>query len=61
MASDAVGEDVRARYLAVAHHFTVLAAAELRTDRLKRKSRLNEMHADRAKRNHARKIGQDET
>jgi hypothetical protein len=43
MASNSHDEDVRARYLAVAHHFTSLAAAELREDRLKRKWRLREM------------------
>ena len=42
------GTAVRARYLAIADHYVALADAELRSDKLERKSRLAEMQAMRA-------------
>jgi hypothetical protein len=50
LAADEVGLDVRARYLAIADHYTALADHELRSDRLERKKRLEEMCAARDKR-----------
>jgi hypothetical protein len=50
MATEAEAEDVRARYLAAAHHYISLAAAELRADQLERKRRLSEMQMLRAQR-----------
>jgi hypothetical protein len=50
LAADEVGLDIRARYLAVADHYTALADHELRSDRLERKKRLEEMGAARDKR-----------
>ena len=51
MASDELSDDVRARYLAIGDHFSALAEAEIRADRLERKRRLDQMRADRLKRN----------
>jgi hypothetical protein len=48
LASASLGTAVRARYLAIADHYVALADAELRSDRLERKSRLAEMQAIRA-------------
>ena len=48
LASGSFGTAVRARYLAIADHYVALADAELRSDRLERKSRLAEMQAMRA-------------
>jgi hypothetical protein len=50
LAADEIGLDVRARYLAIADHYTALADHELRSDRLERKKRLEEMSAARDKR-----------
>ena len=50
MASHIYSDDVRARYLAIADHFVALAEAEMRADRLERKRRLQEMQANRVKR-----------
>jgi len=48
LASGAFSESVRARYLAIADHYTSLAEAEFRSDRLERQRRLLEMQAKRA-------------
>ena len=53
MASSIFGEDVRARYLAIADHFKALAEAENHADQLERKRRLEELQSSRAKRNDA--------
>jgi hypothetical protein len=50
LAAGASGLDVRGRYLAIADHYTALAETELRSDRLERKKRLEEMRAERDKR-----------
>jgi hypothetical protein len=42
-------EEVRARYLAIADHYTALADAELRADQLVRKQRLDRMRSEREK------------
>jgi hypothetical protein len=42
-------EEVRARYLAIADHYMALADAELRTDQLARKQRLDRMRSEREK------------
>jgi hypothetical protein len=39
--------EVRERYLTIADHYTALADAELRSDRLARKKRLEQMRAER--------------
>src|ERR1700677_2883048 len=49
LTSDAFSEDVRKRYLAIADHYAALADTELRSDRMERKRRLEEMSAARAK------------
>jgi hypothetical protein len=56
MAAGAFSVDVRTRYLAIADHYTALADAELRSDRLERKKRLAEMRAAREKRAAAAKV-----
>jgi hypothetical protein len=48
LASGSFGTAVRARYLPIADLYVALADAELRSDRLERKSRLAEMQAMRA-------------
>jgi hypothetical protein len=42
-------EEVRARYLAIADHYMALAEAELRSDQLMRKQRLEQMRSERGK------------
>jgi hypothetical protein len=49
LAAQPFTEEVRARYLAIADHYVALADAELRTDRLVRKKRLEQMRAEREK------------
>jgi hypothetical protein len=49
LAAQPFTEAVRARYLAIADHYTALADAELRTDKLIRKRRLEQMRAEREK------------
>jgi hypothetical protein len=56
LAAGAFGLDVRARYLAIADHYTALAETELRSDRLERKKRLEEMRAEREKRGAAARL-----
>jgi hypothetical protein len=56
LAADEVGLGVRARYLAIADHYTALADHELRSDRLERKKRLEEMRAARDKRGAAARL-----
>jgi hypothetical protein len=56
LAADEVGLDVRARYLAIADHYTALADHELRSDKLERKKRLEEMRDARD-----RRTGRDRT
>ncbi|MGB7254436.1 MAG: hypothetical protein WBC94_12590 [Xanthobacteraceae bacterium] len=53
LALGSFGTAIRARYLAIADHYVALADAELRSDRLERKSRLAEMQAMRAAAAHA--------
>lgn len=48
LAAASVGDSVRARYLAIADHYTALAEAELLSDKRERKFRLAEMQAARA-------------
>jgi hypothetical protein len=50
MSSGAFRVEVRARYLAIADHYTALAEAELLEDRLERKRRLETMRSDRVRR-----------
>lgn len=47
LAVEGFSDNVRARYLAIAHHYTALADAELLSDQRERKSRLLEMQAKR--------------
>jgi hypothetical protein len=49
LAAQPFTEEVRARYLAIADHYVALADAELRTDKLVRKKRLEQMRAEREK------------
>jgi hypothetical protein len=56
LAAGAFSVDVRARYLAIADHYTALAETELRSDRLERKKRLEDMRAERQKRAAAAKL-----
>jgi hypothetical protein len=48
LAAASVGDSVRARYLAIADHYTALAEAELLSDKRERKLRLAEMQRKRA-------------
>jgi hypothetical protein len=48
LAAGSFSDSVRARYLAIADHYTALADAELLSDKRERKSRLAEMQAMRA-------------
>jgi hypothetical protein len=48
LAAESFGDSVRARYLAIADHYTALAEAELLSDKRERKFRLAEMQAKRA-------------
>jgi hypothetical protein len=48
LAAASFGDSVRARYLAIADHYTALAEAELLSDKRERKFRLAEMQATRA-------------
>ncbi|MGB7037766.1 MAG: hypothetical protein WBD71_19820 [Xanthobacteraceae bacterium] len=48
LAAGAFSDSVRARYLAVADHYTALAEAELLSDKRERQVRLAEMQAKRA-------------
>jgi hypothetical protein len=50
MSSGAFSVDVRARYLAIADHYSALAEAELLEDRLERRRRLETMRSDRVRR-----------
>jgi hypothetical protein len=50
LAAGAFSLDVRTRYLAIADHYTALADTELRSDKLERKKRLEEMRGEREKR-----------
>ena len=47
LAAQPFSEEVRARYLAIADHYMALAEAEIRTDRLMRQKRLEQMRAAR--------------
>jgi hypothetical protein len=47
LAAQPFSEEVRARYLAIADHYMALAEGELRTDRLMRQKRLEQMRAAR--------------
>lgn len=47
LASESASDDVRERYLAIADHYNVLAETELRSDRLERKGRLEELRRER--------------
>ena len=49
LAAQPFSEEVRARYLAIADHYMALAEGELRTDRLMRQKRLEQMRAEREK------------
>jgi hypothetical protein len=49
LAAQPFSEEVRARYLAIADHYMALAEAEIRTDRLIRQKRLEQMRAAREK------------
>ena len=49
LAAQPFSEEVRARYLAIADHYMALAEGELRTDRLIRQKRLEQMRAEREK------------
>ena len=53
LAGGSFNMDVRKRYLAIADHYAALAEIELRSDRLERKRRLEEMNAARAKKSAA--------
>ena len=57
LAAESFSDGVRARYLAIADHYTALAEAELLSDQRERKRRLAEMQAARAAAR-ARKLGQ---
>ncbi|HEX3936544.1 MAG TPA: hypothetical protein VHX43_03485 [Xanthobacteraceae bacterium] len=48
LAAASLGDSVRARYLAIADHYTALAEAELLSDKRERTFRLAEMQAKRA-------------
>lgn len=48
LAAESFGDNVRARYLAIADHYAALADAELLSDKRERKWRLAEMQAQRA-------------
>lgn len=48
LAAGSFSASVRARYLAIADHYTALADAELLSDKRERKSRLADMQAARA-------------
>lgn len=48
LAAESFGDSVRARYLAIADHYSALAEAELLSDKRERKFRLAEMQAARA-------------
>lgn len=48
LAAESFGDSVRARYLAIADHYSALADAELLSDKRERKFRLAEMQAARA-------------
>jgi len=50
LAAGAFSLDVRTRYLAIADHYAALAETELRSDKLERKQRLEEMRVEREKR-----------
>jgi hypothetical protein len=56
LAAAAFNLDVRTRYLAIADHYTALAENELRSDRLERKKRLEEMRAEREKKAAAARV-----
>ena len=56
MAAGAFSLDVRTRYLAIADHYAALAETELRSDRLEREKRLEDMRAERQKRAAAAKL-----
>ncbi|HEX4040519.1 MAG TPA: hypothetical protein VHY10_02375 [Xanthobacteraceae bacterium] len=47
LAAESFGDSVRARYLAIADHYTALAEAELLSDKRERQFRLAEMQAKR--------------
>jgi hypothetical protein len=49
LAAQPFSEEVRARYLAIADHYMALAEGEIRTDRLMRQKRLEQMRAEREK------------
>jgi hypothetical protein len=49
LAAQPFSEEVRARYLAIADHYMALAEGEIRTDRLTRRKRLEQMRAEREK------------
>jgi hypothetical protein len=49
LAAQPFSEEVRARYLAIADHYMALAEGELRTDKLMRQKRLEQMRAEREK------------
>jgi hypothetical protein len=49
LAGQPFSEEVRARYLAIADHYTALADAEIRTDKLIRRKRLDLMRSEREK------------
>lgn len=49
LAAQPFSEEVRARYLAIADHYTELADAEIRTDKLIRRKRLDLMRTEREK------------
>ena len=49
LAAQPFSEEVRARYLAIADHYVALAEGELRTDRLMRQKRLEQMRIEREK------------
>jgi hypothetical protein len=48
LAAESFSDSVRARYLAIADHYTALAEAELLSDKRERQFRLAEMQAKRA-------------
>ncbi|HEX3503446.1 MAG TPA: hypothetical protein VHU22_08650 [Xanthobacteraceae bacterium] len=49
LAAQPFSDEVRARYLAIADHYMELADFEIRTDRLGRQKRLEQMRAEREK------------
>src|ERR1700733_15665855 len=49
LAGQPFNEEVRARYLAIADHYMALADAEIRTDKLIRRKRLDLMRSERKK------------